>query len=412
MTIPPPLSGDSYPNIVGAEERTNYVSFGLGVDVAYDDNVLTGQIAKPVSDTTYSITPNILYDRTEPRQRQTFIYSPGFTFFQPTSSLNAIDQNATLGYQYRINPYLAVVFGDSFVQTSNMFGQSFSSVVGGVSGSPTATTQTVIVPYASLLMNTVKGTLAYQFELNDMVGGSGSFGLLHFPNPSETQNLYDANTYEGTAFYSHRIKGGQYFGVSYQYERIVASPPNAESEAQIQAVVPFYTFYFGPRFSLSLTGGPEHYKVTQTALPTISAWAPIATGSLGWQRNRTNLSLSYSRAVTAGGGFLGAYNSNQATASARWQATRSWVIGLNADYAILKNVAQSTPQTIGFTNPGGHRITGTASLQRTLGEHFNIEVGYDRLHQSYSGIALIAANPDSNRVYGTVNYQFKKSLGR
>ena len=412
MLVPPPLSGQSYPSLVGAEERSNYMSFGLSVDAAYDDNVLTGQVTKPISDTTYTFAPTFLYDRSDARQKETFIYSPGFTIFQHTSSLNAIDQNANLAYQYRISPYVAILLGDSFVQTSNMFGNSLQATQGGgATGAPSSPNQAVIVPYAAEILNTGKGTLTYQFELNDMVGGSGTVNVLHFPNPNQSLNLYDANTYEGTAFYSHRLSGGQYLGVSYDYTKVVASPTGIDSEAQTQAVVPFYTFYIGPRFSLSLTGGPEHYDVTQTNLPTQKAWTPVASGTLGWQRERTNLTVGYARTVTAGGGLLGAFKSDHAIFSGRWKMTRDWTVGVNGDYAQLKALTD-TGQSSVFFNPGGHRITGTALVQRPLGEKFQLEAGYDRLHQSYSSIEVIAANPDSDRVYGMITYRFRKSLGR
>jgi hypothetical protein len=47
-----------------------------------------------------------------------------------------------------------------------------------------------------------------------------------------------------------------------------------------------------------------------------------------------------------------------------------------------------------------------------MGEHFNAEIGYARLHQSYSGVAVISSNPDSDREYVSITYQFTRPLGR
>ena len=40
----------------------------------------------------------------------------------------------------------------------------------------------------------------------------------------------------------------------------------------------------------------------------------------------------------------------------------------------------------------GHSISGTASLQRQFGERLALQLGYTRLHQSYSNVAVLAGN--------------------
>ena len=49
-------------------------------------------------------------------------------------------------------------------------------------------------------------------------------------------------------------------------------------------------------------------------------------------------------------------------------------------------------------NTGGQTISGNASVQRQIGEHFNLQVQYTRLHQSYSDVAAISSIPNRNRV--------------
>jgi outer membrane protein assembly factor BamA len=134
----------------------------------------------------------------------------------------------------------------------------------------------------------------------------------------------------------------------------------------------------------------------------------MATASLGWQGRRTTFAAGYSRSVTAGGGLIGAFNSNAANATARWQMKRAWSIGSAASYAIYQNV---TPH-LTFANPGGHSISGSVSVQHSIGEHFNVEAGYTRLHQSFSEIAVISGQPDTNREFISISYQFNRALGR
>jgi hypothetical protein len=87
---------------------------------------------------------------------------------------------------------------------------------------------------------------------------------------------------------------------------------------------------------------------------------------------------------------------------------RTWSIGSAAGYAIYKNI---TP-LLAFSNAGGHSISGSISLERRMGEHFNAEAGYTRLHQSFSDIAVISGAPNTNREFISISYQFNRALGR
>jgi hypothetical protein len=51
-------------------------------------------------------------------------------------------------------------------------------------------------------------------------------------------------------------------------------------------------------------------------------------------------------------------------------------------------------------------------LQQQFGQHFNVQLGYTRLHQDYSTVAVLAATPDTNREFVSISYQFSRPLGR
>jgi hypothetical protein len=200
----------------------------------------------------------------------------------------------------------------------------------------------------------------------------------------------------------------QYIGATYQYQRILAYPVKAQSEIHTHTVFLFYTIYLKPTLSFSVSGGPQHSDVAQSPLPAFRSWSPAATASLGWQGRDTSFAVSYSRIVTGGGGLLGAFRSNSASASARCQLARHWNAGLAASYAIYKTV---TPLSF-LSSPGGHSVSGTVSVQHQISEHFGAELGYTHLHQSYSGITVISNAPDTNREFISVSYQFTGPLGR
>ncbi len=415
MLTPPPVSGEAYLTMVGSEMRSNYLATGLILNTAYNDNVLGGESTTPISDITYSIRPTITLDQTTPRQHWALTYSPGFMFYQHTTALNAVDQNAALDFQCRLSQHMTISLNGSFQKSSNVFSQLYPFSAEGISGSTQSTRAEVVAPFAQQLSTLANMDLSYQFSRNGMIGAGGIVTKQSYPNLSETSGLYDSNSRGGSAFYSHRLSSTQYIGVTYQYLRDQASPVNAQTNSvnaqtkvQSHALLPFYTIYFNPMLSLSLSSGPQYFDVTQSSAPPVRSWTPSATASFGWQRSHTNFVASYSRAVTGGVGLPGAFDSNNANAFARWRIARTWTIELAVNYATNKNVTPS----FSLSSPGGHTISGTVSVQHSLSEHLKAELGYVRLHQSYSGIAVISNAPDSNRGFISVSYQFTRPVGR
>jgi hypothetical protein len=241
-----------------------------------------------------------------------------------------------------------------------------------------------------------------------MLGAGGTSTKLTYPNLSEVPGLCDSNSRGGSAFYNLRLSASQYAGGTYQYSQYVSCPTNTRSDTQTHAFNFYYTLYLMHALSMSFSGGPQHYSVAQIPFPSSSSWTPSITGSMGWQGSRTSLTASYSRTVNGGGGLLGAFHSNTANAQARWQVTRPWTVETTANYEIHKNV----DSLLASSSPGGHTISGTFAVERTLSERLIAKFGYQRQHQSYSSIPAIAVLPDSNREYVSVSYQFERPLGR
>ncbi|MGB6744648.1 MAG: hypothetical protein WBE38_13460, partial [Terracidiphilus sp.] len=361
-----------------------------------------------VSDTTYTVLPTISYDQVTPRQHRTFTYNPGFTFYQPTSTLNEIDQSAEAFYQYRLTQHMAVNVSDSFHESSTVFDQSSSAAEGAVSGSPLPIAPGVVAPYAERLTNTAQAQLTYQFSPVGMVGGSGTWMILNYPNLTEASGLYGSDETSGSAFYNRRISSTQYMGVNYRYSQVVAHPENSESETKTHTIYAFYTISPKHNLSISISGGPQYYAVSQTLLPASGSWGPTVTVSMGWQQAQTNFAASYSREVTGGGGLLGAFESSSANASARWRISREWSTGVNGNYAINKSV---TPLTFTSTQ-GGHTVSGTATVEYSINQQLTVDFAYNRLHQSYNDIAAVSNNPDSDRETISLTWQFTRPLGR
>jgi len=412
MLAPPPVSGANYPVSFTSEERSNYLRGGVTFNTAYSDNVLGATNSTPVSDVSYSVWPTVALDATTPRLHTVLTYAPGFTFYRRNSERNEADQNAAIDFAYRLSPHVTFSAHDNFQKSSNVFNQPDlgSGVVSGGAQEPNLS---VIAPLADRLSNNGNVGIAYQFAANQMMGASGTFTNLHYPDEAQVPGLFDSSTQGGAAFYSLRLAKKHYVGVSYQYQRLVTYLTGSENETQTHAALFFYTVNPSSRSSISLFGGPQYSDTVQppppslSTLPPLQKWTPVAGASLNWQSRLTSFALSYAHTIAGGGGLVGAVQSDSATASLRQQITKTLagsVVGFYAQNDILGAAI------LGASN--GHSVSGTASLQQQFGQHLSLQLGYTRLHQDYSTVAALAANPDTNREFVSITYQFARPLGR
>ena len=415
MLTPPPVSGEGYPTAVGSQARSNYLAAGLVFVGSYDNNVVIGSGATPIGDGIYSIFPTIALNRITPRQQVTLQFSPGFTFYQNTSALSAATQTAALNFQYRLSQHTTISVSDSFQKSSNVFDQLHPLSEAAPSGSTQSPQAQVVAPYAGQLTNVTNAVLSYQISQNGMIGAGGTFTESNYLNSTQASGFSNSNSVGGSVFYNHRLSRSQYVGVTYQYSSSQANPVNAlanpvnnQSELHAQTVLAFYTIYFNPSLSLSLSGGPQYFDATQSPSPRVTSWTPSINAAVGWQRSHPNFAASYSRSITGTTGLSGVFDLNSANASVSWQFARTWIAGSQASYTINKNATPS----FALSDPGGHSLSGTILVQHVMGERLTAGFGYVHLHQSYGGITVISEAPDSDRAYVSVSYQFTRPLGR
>lgn len=410
MSVPPPVSAESYPTVTGSEARSNYLRTGVTVTSAYTDNLLGGVSTRPVSDESYSIAPFIALDETTSRVHSILTFDPGFTFYQHTSSRNEADENAGLDISYRLSPHVTLSLVDSFRKSSNLMNQP-NGFESPVFGSGQVSPITVFAPVADQLSNTGTAQLTYQFGLNAMVGVSGTFTNLHYSNPAEVPGLYDSGSRGGSVFYTHRLSGRHYVGATYDYQTLLAYPVGFRAQTTTNDLMLFYSVYLKPTVSLSFFGGPQYSDTQESIAPMLRAWSPASGASLAWQERQTNFAVSYSQMIAPGGGLIGAVHQDAGTISMHRQLRRTMSGGFAAQYARNRLLDTGLLQAVGGFN-GGHSISGTVSLDRQLGEHFALGLGYSRLHQSYGNISAISSAPDTNRGWVSVSYQFARPLGR
>jgi hypothetical protein len=418
MQISPIVSGGSYSTDFASGVRSNFLSFGLQTTGAYDDNVVVQGAAKPVSDFTYQISPSIALNQQTPRQTISFAYNPGFMFYEPTSELDQTDEVASASYLYRLSPHMIVNARDSFAKTTNVFGQPNALSSGSVSGVPEP--ETVIAPYAAQTTNSLNGGLSYQFSRDQMIGASGLFRTLDYANSEQAVGLGNSHSSGGSGYYGLRVSAAQYLGFRYGYDREITFFPSdsgttlssPQTEVQIHSFDPFYSIVLNHNFSIALSAGAQRVAGTQTTpagvATNVNLWEPMVTAGLGWQGSRTSVAATLLRTAAGGGGTQGVYNTTGVNATVRWQATPLWTLGGTGSYQNQQNAAPGI-----FLNvPGGHTVTGGFLLGRKIGTRARVDVGYNRLHQTYSGIASLSAVPDNDHEFVSLSYQLSRPLGR
>lgn len=396
--------------------RTNYLNGGVVFGAAYGNGILT-QAGTGVSDVTYSVAPTIALDQTRSQFHWNLSYSPGFTFYQKYSGLNQSSQNVATKFSYRFSPHVTFSASEGFTKTSGGYFPVCGSEPGSSCGALQSPNNSVIAPVTDTLNNASTAQITYQFSPGGMIGATGNFSKLSYPDQSQASGLFGSTAAGGSVFYTHRLSGKHYIGATYQYQKYVTNSEGASvlpvPATQAQSLMLFYTLYLQRTISFSLFGGPQYSDTSSVSLlgsqifPEVRSWSPGGGGSVNWQGQHNSLGASYSRKVSDGGGLQGAVSYNGADASVRHQFTTTLSGTLGGDYSVNKLLDPAAA----LDNTGGHSISGTATVQRTFGEHFNLTAGYLRVHQSYD-IPALQVVPNRDRVWLSIAYQFQRPLGR
>ena len=408
MPTPPMVGAEPFQTQAGLEQRSNYVHGGLTVSPAYSDNVLNRTGTDRVADMVYTVSPTISVDKSVPRLQFMWEVTPGFTLFQHVTARNSAYQNTTFHGQYRLTPHTTATWREAFLHTSNVFGEPYAIFPSSISGAPSPSPPDVVPIFAERLMNEANAELTFQPTMNVLIGAGGSTTWYHLPNPSEAPGLCDSNSGSASGFYSRRYAGTQYLGLTYQYAHILEHPQNSDLTIFTHAALPFYMISLGQALKASISGGMQYYHEAPNSSVSNGSWKPMLVGSLGWQISRFAVAAQGSRSVTGGGGLLGAYQTTSGVANIRWLPARSWALQGSGAYYLRQNVSFLSL----FGTPGGHTVSGSISLERTLSERITLRFGYQREHMSYSQVESIARNPDLNREFVSISYHFSRALGR
>lgn len=407
--IPELLGGQGASLAFRAEqERSNYLRGGLNVGATYDDNAsLTSQGA--VSNTTYSIFPNITVEQTFPRMRWNLGYAAGLTVNQRFSNDNQGSHDLNFDSQFRLSPHLNFRVAENFALTTGFFDSGSSVVAGG--GGPNAN---LIAPLSKQRSSSTVMAANYHFALKDVIGASGSFYDLHFSDLEPGAILADTRAASGSAFWFHRLFGRDWIGASYRFQRLTFDPGSGLTNVHSFLVV--NTIRFANRFTLTGFVGPEYSDnrgLVGGGIDQIlhfTNWSIAGGGDAGWQKEHTSVSAGFSRRTNDGGGVLGVVQLQSVHADLRQELFPGWAIALAAGYGHSK--ALTVPEA-GSASSADSATVG-ASLQRNLGRNLGLHLGYAHEFQDQSGTtnAAFQGSAHRNRFSVTLGYQWARPLGR
>ena len=413
MLTPPPMSGEAYPTAAKAEATNNFVRFGITAEAAYDDNLFAGFSSEtPTGEMEYSIWPSVNLDRSTPRAVAQFKYSPGFSYYEPSTLFNEVDHNAAMNLQYLLGEHTSVTVEDSFLRSSSLYNSPAGLSGGDVTGTAPLQAVGVTAAFADRITNLATASLSDQPGENEMFNVRAQYGQLDYPNAAQVPGLYNATAWSGAASFTERFSSRQYLGGQVQHSRIVSYLPGTDNVVETDNLFPFYTIYLRDSktslISLSVTLGVEHYRAEQYPASPALGWTPAGTLGIGWQGHFTSLAVNVSRYLTGGGGLSGAYSEDVINAFFRRELSRTWAVNLSGLYSNNKNETPFFP----LTEPGGHGFVASASAEHRLTRDLKCQFGYDRTTEHYQDIGALSKYPSNDRVYGSITYEFNRPIGR
>jgi hypothetical protein len=114
--------------------------------------------------------------------------------------------------------------------------------------------------------------------------------------------------------------------------------------------------------------------------------------------------------IAPGSGLIGAVHQDSIVVSLHRQLARTPNVALQGGYS--SNTVLNATQVSALSAINGQTLSGTASLQPQLGDHFGLGRNYTRLHQSYGNLGAISSAPDDNQRSASISYYFARPLGR
>ena len=165
--------------------------------------------------------------------------------------------------------------------------------------------------------------MTYQFSANGMVGASGTFTNLHYPNEASGSGLVRFE-FEGRIGFlqSPPLEDALHRG----HVSIPDVPGLSDGWAERDSDKQRFTFSIrsisSRRFRFRSSAARSTPTRNSSGCRRSTGWSPAGGASMSWQGKLTSFAASYSRIINSGGGLSGAVEASTASGSFRRQLTR------------------------------------------------------------------------------------------
>jgi hypothetical protein len=415
LTPPMPVSGVRMPlTFAGEVARSNFVTGGVQLSAAYDDNILFRR-DHHIGDASYLFAPSLEIGQSRARWQWSFGYSPGFTVNQRFSERNQAAHSLHLLTGFRPSPHVSLQLHNNFEKTNTLFSDLIGNPEAPGPGALQQPNVSLVTPLANLTSNSSGLDLTYQFSPSSMVGASGGYSFRNYGSLAGTTTsygLFDSRSWMTDGFYAHRFANRHWTGFSYNFQRLMF---DLGSRTDVNRILWFYSAPISSHMTISIWAGPEYSKslAPLTIFPSSpgvlfshSGWAGAGGVSWIWQGSRTSFRLGYTQQTSDGGGWAEAVRMQSAEGELRRQLAAKWALSVGGTYG--KNDPLRATSAIRALRSWMANGGFDYQMRDNLG--LGLRYGRDQLSYAYPGLRSSWGN--RNRVSFSLSYSFTRPLGR
>jgi hypothetical protein len=244
-------------------------------------------------------------------------------------------------------------------------------------------------------VNSLTGSVERQISHATSISGSASWSVLNFLDKNATTSGLDSTQISGTVAINQRLDSRSSASLdavysTFSYSGTVFINGFAQPDIETRGLNLSYQRLLSKSLSVSISAGPQWVSSSNSAVIP-SNLNVAASGGATYSRGLTNVSVSYSRGVSAGSGVLSGALSDSVYGSLGHTYGRKWVASLTTGYSHSSGLTQlaagnSVPVNLTFDT-----VFGGAQVRRGFGPHFSGYASYTVQNQS-SNFPLGAQN--------------------
>ncbi len=312
-------------------------------------------------------------------------YSGGGSFSTDSAEGNSVYQQLAVTQSFLLNRWIFQIV-DQFSQLPQSafgFGAGTNLGVPGVAGSLGATipgvgsnyvpNQTIFAGTGTRYSNTTVAQATYQLTRRSSITASGSYGILHFVEPGNT----DTDSAFGSLGYNYQLSHKDTIGLFYQFSSYhFPGNPQAYGSQTISAA---YSRKITGRLALSVYGGPQFTSLRVPVGTTSSTVNGYASALLNYNLEKGVISGYFVHGLSGGSGLLTGSILDQVGFSGSRKLSRLWTANANVGYAHNRTVINSAEPA---SNPSYNNWFAGVGFNRPIGRDFLLSFSYTAYFQN------------------------------